>query len=218
MTTTDVVFKAKGYQNGLQVWSISSIDDAWFVPDRGLVLFGQVMPGKLRGVTLRVDERDDPSASDFVAMLTPKELHSMRPRLHANRLHRPQGGELECISRIAGAKSVAVERQQPSLWLRQVRENVSIWDLRLEDQRLYIQEIEGVTLRGTQVWLGPHTARPIWYVAYPLALVTDALRWAISPITGRLWPADLPHVSQPAADDPPCRQYTDPLLPAMEPS
>jgi hypothetical protein len=181
MSTTDVVFKAKGYENGIQVWSISSIDEAWFVPGKGLVLFGQAMPGKLLGEEVRPDHRGDPPSADFVAALTIKELRSLRPRLHASRFHALARDDRSCITdppetRLEPTFVHVATPTQPSVWLQDLRNDVSSWQLRLEEQRLVIDAVDEVTPRRVAVALGPHGARPLYYVLYPFALAIDAVR------------------------------------------
>ena len=50
-----IYMNAEGVENGLVVRAVSSVDEAWFVPDKGLLLRGVVTPVELSQQRLRID-------------------------------------------------------------------------------------------------------------------------------------------------------------------
>jgi hypothetical protein len=74
LTTKQALSKLSGYENELRVRAVYSVDRAWFLPGRGLVFYGHVMPGRFVGDPIRPNPYDEPPKAPFLAALSLDEL------------------------------------------------------------------------------------------------------------------------------------------------
>lgn len=212
MTTKQAISKAYGYDNGLLVRAVASIDKAWFIEDRGLVLYGEVTPGRWYGDPLRFDPNDDPPTSLFVAALTLKELDSRRPRLHIDRFHAGKAEDPHCIAHHMGGKFVSVKQPQ-NVELVDPR-YVSPWEMKLDDQSIRIAPLGNIA-RVYDVKLGPSGGDWLYYPMIPVAAVSDLVRYVGSAAIDRLR-GELPAVSS-SGERNVCEELEALLFPRVQP-
>jgi hypothetical protein len=183
ITTKQAVSRIWGSENELLVRAVASVDKAWFVPGKGLVLAGRVTPGRLLGNPIRINPNDDPPTAPFLAALTLAELASRRPRLHYDRFHREWSDDESCIERFAGAAPLSVKEPQ-EIALRDPHD-VSLWALRLESQEIHVKKLPGVG-PVYPILLGPSGGDWLYTLAVPFTLVADGVRAVAAPIVDRI--------------------------------
>jgi hypothetical protein len=155
------------------VRAVYSVDRAWFVPGRGLVFYGHVMPGRFVGDPIRPNPYDEPPKARFVAGLSLEELESRYPWLHYERFHRAKRDDVACIEENFGGVPVAT-----AVTTADGFEGASLWQLTLEAQRIHVESVDGKRLRDS-VRLGPRGGS-FWYaLALPVTLVGDAVRFLV---------------------------------------
>jgi hypothetical protein len=170
LTTVQALEKVSGYENELRVRAVYSVDRAWFVPGKGLVFYGYVMPGRFSGDPIFRNLHDEPPKERFVAGLSLTELESRHPWVHSQRFHRAKLDDVDCIEKNFGGVAVAT-----AVTKVEGAENASLWQLTLEAQRIHVAAVDGKKLRDS-VTLGPRGGS-LWYaLALPVTLVGDAVR------------------------------------------
>lgn len=167
MTTTQALSNVSGYGNGLRVRAVASVDKAWSVPGKGLVLYGEVMPGRFWGDGIRINPYDEPPRAQFLAGLSEKELLSRRPWIHWERFHSVSRNDMSCVENEFRGVPVATAVEDPP--------GVSLWELRLEDQRVVVLAAGDIRLRD-KVRLGPRAGDWLYLLALPVTLPGDLVR------------------------------------------
>lgn len=193
-TLTKATFsRAYGYDNGLLVRAVASVDRAWLIEGRGLILYGEVTPGRWWGDPIRFNPHDDPPTRPFIAALTARELDSKRPRLHYDRFHEAMGNDPNCIEEHLGGKPISLKEPRNVELVDPL--HVTLREMELERQYIRIAPLPGI-VRVSDVRLGPRGGDWLYYPVIPLALVSDAALYVASPVTRRIWPKT-PAVSAP---------------------
>lgn len=171
--TRDAFFKAWGYDNELLVRAVVSVDQAWRVPGKGVVLAGNVTPGRFWGDPIHFNPHDDPPMAPYVTALALWELRSRYPRLHYTRFLRAKSQDVECIEKQWGGVRL-IEPPKPREVELQDPADTSLWQLTLERQEIRVPEIEGIEPQNP-VRLGPHGGDWLYYLALPVAAAADVV-------------------------------------------
>jgi hypothetical protein len=172
--TRNAVQKVWGSQNELLVRAVASVDQAWFVPGKGLVLFGEVTPGRMIGDPLRMNPNDDPPTAPYVAALSLRELDSRRPRLHYERFHAAKAGDVACVRGFAPSVELVATRGSPMVVLVDPKDT-TLRQIILDQQQIYVGQLPGMG-DANLVRLGPRGGDWLWTLALPFTFVADLAR------------------------------------------
>jgi len=158
---------AEGYKNGLVVHAVASLDGAWLIPGKGLVLFGQVTPGIMES------DLYGPQRRDFAAALSLKELQSGQAiQLPYHRFHAVDAARLNCVWKLDG-RAVSVSNDAPAVRLASDPAGASPSQVSLAQQRIRIEPLPGVTTAPLDVALGPDGAKPEYAFLEPVGAFND---------------------------------------------
>jgi hypothetical protein len=199
--------RAEGFENDLVVHALSSLDDAWFVPGRGLVVYGKATPGQLFGDVDPPGGRQ-PSVAPFAAALSLEELAAGTARLPYDRFYGVSAEQASCAGKASGARRVSVSTS-PGIAL--LGPELPVQERDLEQQHIQIDALPGVTERPVRVELGPRGAKPIYYAVAPFALVSDLLMLPVE-LVAALYTGVVAVVAGESAAPPPEMKPTDPCV------